>query len=117
MRTAVQETVLGLFVRAIDLEVVFQFALAPQASVERLRMLVIVIAVAFKEAAPLLRQAHRMVSPDAETLRERERHRLEAHVGRTGRAAGSQSTPSGRHCHVGRRGGAHRGRRQRGHDG
>jgi hypothetical protein len=62
VRTAVQETVLGLFVRAIDLEVVFQFALAPQARVERLRMLVIVIAVALKEAAPVLRQAHCMVA-------------------------------------------------------
>jgi hypothetical protein len=30
MRAALQETRLGLFVRAIDLEVVFQFALAPR---------------------------------------------------------------------------------------
>jgi hypothetical protein len=62
MCTAVQETVFGLFVRAIDLEVVFQFALASQARVERLRMLVIVIAVALEEAAAVLRQAHGMVA-------------------------------------------------------
>ena len=37
VRAALQETRLGLFVRAIDLEVVFEFALAPQARVERLR--------------------------------------------------------------------------------
>jgi hypothetical protein len=61
-RTAVQETVLGLFVRAIDLKVVFQFPFAPQARVERLRMLVIVIAVALEQAAAVLRQAHRMVA-------------------------------------------------------
>ena len=54
--------VLGLFVRAIDLEVVFEFPLAPQARVERLRVLVIVVAVALEEAAPVLRQAHRMVA-------------------------------------------------------
>lgn len=62
VRTAVQETVLGLFVRAIDLEVVFQFPFAPQARVERLRVLVIGIAVALEEAAPVLRQTHRMVA-------------------------------------------------------
>jgi hypothetical protein len=62
VRTAVQETVLGLFVRALDLEVVFEFAFAPEARVERLRVLVIVIAVTFKETAPVLRQAHRMVA-------------------------------------------------------
>jgi hypothetical protein len=62
VRTALQETVLGLFVRAMDLEVVFEFSFAPQARVERLRVLVIVIAVALKEAAPALRQAHRMVA-------------------------------------------------------
>jgi hypothetical protein len=62
VRTAVQETILGLFVRAIDLKVVFEFPFAPQARVERLRVLVIVIAVALKEAAPVLRQAHRMVA-------------------------------------------------------
>jgi hypothetical protein len=62
VRTPVQETVLGLFVRAIDLEVVFEFSFAPQARIERLRVLVIVIAVALQEAATVLRQAHRMVA-------------------------------------------------------
>jgi hypothetical protein len=62
VRAAVQETVLGLFVRAIDLKVVFEFPFAPQARVERLGVLVIGIAVALKEAAPVLRQAHRMVA-------------------------------------------------------
>jgi hypothetical protein len=62
VRTAVQEAVLGLFVRPIDLEVVFQFPFAPQARVERLRVLVIVIAVALEEAAPVFRQAHRVVA-------------------------------------------------------
>jgi hypothetical protein len=62
VRPAVQETVLGLFVRAIDLKVVFEFSFAPQARVERLRVLVIVIAVALEEAAPGLRQAHRMIA-------------------------------------------------------
>ena len=62
VRAAVQETVLGLFVRAIDLKVVLEFPFAPQACVERLRVLVIVIAVALEEAAPVLRQAHRMVA-------------------------------------------------------
>jgi hypothetical protein len=41
---------------------VFEFSFAPQARVERLRGLVIVIAVALEEAAPVLRQAHRMVA-------------------------------------------------------
>jgi hypothetical protein len=59
---ALQETLLGLFVRAIDLEVVFEFAFASQACVERLRVLVIGIAVALEEAAPVPRQAHRMVA-------------------------------------------------------
>ena len=62
VRTAVQETVLGLFVRAIHLKVVFEFPFAPQARVERLLVIVTVIAVALKEAAPVLRQAHRMVA-------------------------------------------------------
>ena len=39
MRAALQKTRFGLFVRAIDLEVVLQFALARQACVERLVML------------------------------------------------------------------------------
>ncbi len=43
-------------------KVVFEFPFAPQARVERLRVLVNVIAVALKEAAPVLRQAHRMVA-------------------------------------------------------
>lgn len=55
VRTSVQETVLGLFVRAIDVEVVFEFPFAPQARVERLRVLVIGIAVSLEEAAPVLR--------------------------------------------------------------
>jgi hypothetical protein len=62
VRAALQETVLGLFVRAIDLKVVFEFPFASQARVKRLRMLVIGIAVALEEAAPVLRQAHRMVA-------------------------------------------------------
>jgi hypothetical protein len=62
VRPAVQETVLSLFVRAIDLKVMFEFPFAPQARVERLRVLVIVIAVALEEAAPVLCQAHRMVA-------------------------------------------------------
>jgi len=62
VRTALQETVLGLFVCAIDLKVVLEFPFAPQARVERLRVLVIGIAVALEEAAPVLRQAHRMVA-------------------------------------------------------
>jgi hypothetical protein len=56
MRTAVQETGLGLFVRAIDLKVVFEFAFAPQARVERLQVLVIVVAVALQDAAAGLRE-------------------------------------------------------------
>ena len=42
VRAAVQETVLGLFVGAIDLKVVLEFPFAHQARVERLRVLVIV---------------------------------------------------------------------------
>jgi hypothetical protein len=49
VRAALQQTLLGLFVRAIDLEVVFEFPFAPQARVERLRVLVIGIAVALEE--------------------------------------------------------------------
>jgi hypothetical protein len=45
---ALQETLLGLFVRAIDLEVVFEFPFAPQARVERLSVLMIGIAVALE---------------------------------------------------------------------
>jgi hypothetical protein len=41
---------------------VFEFPFASQARVERLRVLVIGIAVALEEAAPVLRQAHRMVA-------------------------------------------------------
>jgi hypothetical protein len=41
---------------------VFEFPFAPQACVERLRVVVVVIAVALEEAAPVLRQAHRMVT-------------------------------------------------------
>ncbi|MCA1586256.1 MAG: hypothetical protein LC791_16285 [Acidobacteria bacterium] len=48
---ALQETRLGLFVRAIDLEVVFQFALAPQPRVERLVMVPIEVSMALKQAA------------------------------------------------------------------
>jgi hypothetical protein len=62
VRAALQETLLGLFVRAIDLEVVFEFPFASEARVERLRMLVLVIAVALEETAPVLGQAHRMVA-------------------------------------------------------
>jgi hypothetical protein len=62
VRTAVQETVLGLFVRAIDLEVVFEFPFAPQARVEGLRVLMIEVAVALEKAAPVLRQADRIIA-------------------------------------------------------
>lgn len=51
VRAAVQETVLGVFVRAIDLEVVFEFPFAPQARVERLGVLVIGVAVALESGA------------------------------------------------------------------
>jgi hypothetical protein len=43
-------------------EVVFQFALASQARVEGLRVLLIEVAVALEKAATVLRQAHRMVA-------------------------------------------------------
>jgi hypothetical protein len=62
VRTAVQETVLGLFVRPIDLEVVFQFALAPQACVERLVMVPIEVSMARKKAAAIPGQTYRMVA-------------------------------------------------------
>ena len=62
VRTALQETRLGLFVRAIDLEVVFEFALAPQARVERLVMLPIDVPMALEKAAAVLGQTDRMVA-------------------------------------------------------
>jgi hypothetical protein len=60
--TAVQETVLGLFVRAIDLEVVLQFSLARQARVERLVMVLIEVSMALEKAAAFLGQADRMIA-------------------------------------------------------
>ena len=62
VRTAVQESRLCLFVRAIDLEVVFEFPFARQARVERLRVLVVAILMALEKAAAVLRQDHRVIA-------------------------------------------------------
>lgn len=60
--TTVQETLLGLFVRAIDLEVVFELALAHQARVERLVMIPVEVPMALEKAAAVLGQTDGMVA-------------------------------------------------------
>jgi hypothetical protein len=62
VRAALKETRLGLFVRPIDLKVVFQFALAPQARIERLVMVPIDVPMAFEKAATRFGQRHRLVA-------------------------------------------------------
>ncbi len=62
VRATLHETRLCLFVRAIDLEVVFEFALAPQARVERLVMVPINVPMALEKATAVLGQADRMVA-------------------------------------------------------
>ena len=54
-----------MFVRAIDLEVVFQFALAPQTRVERLVMVPTQVSMALEKAAAVLGQTHRMIAVSA----------------------------------------------------
>jgi hypothetical protein len=61
VRAALQETRLGLFVGAIDLEVVFQFTLPSEARVERLMMVPIEVPMALEKAAAVLGQTDRMV--------------------------------------------------------
>jgi hypothetical protein len=62
VRAALQKTLFGVFVRAIDLEVMFQFALAPQARVERLVMVPIDVPMALEKAAAVLGKTDRMVA-------------------------------------------------------
>ena len=62
VRTAVQETVLGLFVRAIDLKVVFEFPFAPQTRVERRLVGPIDVPMALEKTAAVLGQVYRMVA-------------------------------------------------------
>ena len=61
VRAVLQETRLGLFVGAIDLEVVLSFALARQAGVEGLMGLVVVVSMALEKAAAVLRQTDGLV--------------------------------------------------------
>jgi hypothetical protein len=61
VRAAPQEMRLGLFVGAIDLEVVFQFTLPSEARVERLMMVPIEVPMALEKAAAVLGQTDRMV--------------------------------------------------------
>jgi hypothetical protein len=49
---------LGLFVRAIDLEVVFEFAGTHKAGVEPLMVLLVAVSMALEETAPLFREGH-----------------------------------------------------------
>ena len=59
---ALQQPRLCLFVGAIDLDVVLQFARACEARVERLLVLVIAVSVALEQAAAFLRQDHRVIA-------------------------------------------------------
>ena len=62
VRAALHEARLGLFVRAIDPEVVFEFALTSQTRVERLVMVPIDVPMALEKAAAALGQTHRMIA-------------------------------------------------------
>src|SRR5262249_46576256 len=59
---ALQQALLGLFVGSVDLGVVFQFARAHKAPVERLMTLLVWVAVMFEKAAAFLREHHRMIA-------------------------------------------------------
>jgi hypothetical protein len=60
--TAVQEAILGLFVGAINPEVVFKFTRARQASVEPLEVILVGVSMALEETASLLRENHRGIA-------------------------------------------------------
>jgi hypothetical protein len=62
VRAPLQQARLGLFVRAIDLQVVLHFTLAHEVGVEGLVVLVIWILMAFQEAPACPGQRHRLVS-------------------------------------------------------
>src|SRR5207247_900325 len=62
VRARLQETRFSLFVRTIDLEVVFEFALAPQARVKRLVTVPVDVSMALEKAAALLGQGHGMIA-------------------------------------------------------
>jgi hypothetical protein len=61
-RAALQEARLGLFIRAVNLDVVFQLARPYKAGVERLTALVVRVSAMFEKAATCLREHHRMVT-------------------------------------------------------
>ena len=62
MGAAFGQARLGLFEGAIDLEVVFQFPLTPQARVEGLVAVLVAVPVALEQAAASLRQADSLVA-------------------------------------------------------
>jgi hypothetical protein len=59
---ALEEPRLGLFEGTIDLQVMLQFALARQACVEGLVVLVVAISMTLEEAAAILGQDHRVIA-------------------------------------------------------
>jgi hypothetical protein len=62
LRAAVQEAPLGVFVGAIDLNVVLQLAPAYEARVEGLRVIAVAVTVALQPAAALLGQDYRVIA-------------------------------------------------------
>jgi hypothetical protein len=62
VRAGLEKTCFRVFVRSIDLEVVFELALARETRAERLVMVPIEVPMALEEAAPVLRKADRMVA-------------------------------------------------------
>src|SRR5439155_20411940 len=62
VRATLSQAFRGAFVRAIDLDVMFEFPLAFDAMPERLAVTLIAVAMVFEQAAPFLRQRDRVLA-------------------------------------------------------